>query len=140
MKALILILIYLFGVPLAIFACYCIMLAATKRKGLGLVLSLFGLGAAVWLFLDLAGIQHPPVLVATWAGYILGAGLIGLVLYRWLRKPVPPEVIVRDWKGPRTEEEEREIQKKWEEDDKEFLDDYAMGIIGYNSFSKSDRD
>ena len=128
MKALVFILIYLFGVPLAIFACYCIVLAATKRKGLGLVLSLFGLGAAVWLFLDLAGIQHPPVLVATWAGYILGAGLIGLVLYRWLRKPVPPEVIVRDWKGPRTEEEEREIEEILKARRRRFLRNYIIGI------------
>ncbi len=128
MKTLVFILIYLFGVPLAIFACYCIVLAATKRKGLGLLLSLFGLGAAVWLFLDLAGIQHPPVLVATWAGYILGAGLIGLVLYRWLRKPVPPEVIVRDWKGPRTEEEEREIEEILKARRRRFLRNYIIGI------------
>ncbi len=139
MKALVFILIYLFGVPLAIFACYCIVLAATKRKGLGLVLSLFGLGVAVWLFLDLAGIHHPLVLVATWAGYILGAGLIGLVLYRWLRKPVPPHVVIRDWKGPENEEEEREIRKKWEEFSEEITNDYVMEIIGYNSSSRFDR-
>ncbi len=139
MKALILILIYLFGIPLAIFACYCLVLAAANRKGLGLFLSLFGLGAAVWLFLDLTGIHHPLVLVATGAGYLLGAGLIGFILYRWLRKPVPPHVVIRDWKGPENEEEARKIQKKWEEFSEEITNDYVMGIIGYNSSSRFDR-
>jgi len=64
--------------------------------------------------------------IGTAAGYLIGGLAVVYLMGRAMRRPVPPRVVLSEWHGPRSKEEEEEIRKRWEE----VWDDHFPGNAG----------